>query len=484
MTGTQAVFKGASPEVPVLVRSGAPSARGRFPIRVYVASLWVATAVLLVSLIAAGFPLSDQASWWPVLAFTALAAIVERQSIRLSDSLEISAAFLPLTFAAVVFGPMAGALVGAGALLGELPLWRRRATDAVDAPYLRWLVWTANRMLDGALAGLAAGVFFTLGLEPALQIGLATAVATMTIFAVDLGVTSVTLVVRRSGRPADVVRDAATVAAAGIPIYTAITGLLAYAYLEVTPLSAAFFFIPAMAAHRLFALSQSQQAALADLSEAFKRLESANLSFATALVATLDARDRYTAGHSAAVAEYARDIAGEMQLSDDLQQLAHLCGLVHDIGKIGLPPGLLEKPGALTPEERKQMEEHSAIGERILANVDDYTEIANIVRHHHERLDGKGYPDRLRGDEIPLLSRIICVADAYDAMTSDRPYRTAMPSDVARGRLDESAGSQFDREVVEAFQAVLGSADAPYRAGRRSRRSSARKESGNLALVR
>jgi putative nucleotidyltransferase with HDIG domain len=296
----------------------------------------------------------------------------------------------------------------------------------------------------------------------------------MTIFAVDLAVTSVTLLVRRSGKPADVVRDAMTVAAAGIPVYTATTGLLVYAYLEVTPLSAAFFFIPAIAAHRLFALSQSQQAALGELSEAFKRLESANLSFATALVATLDARDRYTAGHSAAVAEYARDIAAQMELPDDDQQLAHLCGLVHDIGKIGLPPGLLEKPGALTPDERSQMEEHSAIGERILANVDDYSEIATIVRHHHERLDGKGYPDRLRGEEIPLIARIICVADAYDAMTSDRPYRLAMPSVEARGRLDESAGSQFDPEVVTAFLAVLGSGDAPYRAGRRSRRSVAR----------
>ena len=159
---------------------------------------------------------------------------------------------------------------------------------------------------------------------------------------------------------------------------------------------------------------------------------SANLSFATALVATLDARDRYTAGHSAAVAIYASDIARRMGLSEHEQELVHLCGLVHDIGKIGLPAGLLEKPGALTLEERRQMEQHSTIGERILRNVDDYSEIAAIVRHHHERVDGNGYPDGLVGDEIPLLARIISVADAYNAMTSDRPYRDAMPSRVAR----------------------------------------------------
>ena len=121
---------------------------------------------------------------------------------------------------------------------------------------------------------------------------------------------------------------------------------------------------------------REQRETLRDLGAANDRLERANLSFATALVATLDARDRYTAGHSASVAIYSRDIATRLGLSEREQQLAHLCGLVHDIGKIGLPAGLLEKPGALTLEERRQMEEHPSIGERILCKVDDYAEIA------------------------------------------------------------------------------------------------------------
>src|SRR5204863_4892026 len=151
---------------------------------------------------------------------------------------------------------------------------------------------------------------------------------------------------------------------------------------------------------------QDQRRLAEDLASANVRLERANLSFATALVATLDARDRYTAGHSAAVAIYARDIAERLGLSEEQQQLAHLCGLVHDIGKIGLPPGLLEKPGALTLDERRQMEMHSEIGERILAKVDDYADIAIIVRHHHERWDGEGYPDGLARTNIPMMSRI------------------------------------------------------------------------------
>ena len=114
------------------------------------------------------------------------------------------------------------------------------------------------------------------------------------------------------------------------------------------------------------------------------------------------------------------------------------------------------------------MERHSEIGEEILRNVDDYGEIAEVVRSHHERVDGTGYPDRLMGDEIPLLARIIAVADSYNAMTSDRPYRDAMPSRVARLRLAQAVESQFDTSVVAAFEAILAMAPESYRLGRGS----------------
>ena len=109
------------------------------------------------------------------------------------------------------------------------------------------------------------------------------------------------------------------------------------------------------------------------------------------------------------------------------------------------------------------MQRHSEIGEKILANVDTYSEIASIVRHHHERVDGQGYPDKRSGTDIPLLSRIIAVADAYNAMTSDRPYRDAMPSRVARLRLAQAVETQFDTTVVAAFEAILAGAEESYR---------------------
>ena len=423
-----------------------------FSVRLYAVILVSLALALLAGLVAqTGF--TGGRSAWPLVGFALLAVLAERQSVQLTANIELSVAFLPLLFVAVVFGPLPAAVIGAITVLPDF-----------GRPFTRWVIWTANRTIIGGMAGLAALLVghhdHTVG-----AILAATFLAASVDFALDLILNTLTLVLRGTGSVRDLARTTGPVALAGIPLYTSLVGLLAYSYVELSPWSAALFFIPAYAAQRLFVMYREQRETLRDLGQANERLESANLSFATALVATLDARDRYTAGHSASVAVYSRDIAVRLGLPEREQQLVHLCGLVHDIGKVGLPPGLLEKPGALTLEERRQMEEHSAIGERILSKVDDYSEIARIVRHHHERVDGLGYPDQLSDSEIPLLSRIIAVADAYDAMTSDRPYRDAMPSRVARLRLAQAVESQFDTTVVAAFEAILAGADDSYRNG-------------------
>ena len=251
----------------------------------------------------------------------------------------------------------------------------------------------------------------------------------------DAGLTSLIFVLRRLGRWSEALRDLLPVLVASVPFYSPVVAILVLAYRDLSPWTLPLFFAPALAAQRWFLMYQEQRRLTADLQVANAQLKAANLSFANGLIATLDARDQYTAGHSAAVANYARDIAARMGLVAPQQELAHLCGLVHDIGKIGLPAGLLEKPGALTLDERREMQRHSEIGERILANVDTYSEIAAVVRHHHERVDGQGYPDGLAEQEIPLLSRIIAVADAYNAMTSKRSYRDAMPSQIGRAHV-------------------------------------------------
>jgi HD-GYP domain-containing protein (c-di-GMP phosphodiesterase class II) len=399
-----------------------------------------------------------------VLALSIAAAVVERSSVRLTKSIELSISALPTLFAAVLFGPLAACAVGAASMLGDPELISRRDRDR--APRLKWATYTSTRFIGGAATGLAAQA--TMAVVPSTFGGLIAATLAgafvSEILEVAFGVLTAAV---RGGSVYDTARAVTPLLVLVPPLYAPIVALLAFMYIEVSPWTLALFLVPSMAAQRLYGLYQQERQLGADLSLANETLERANLQFAAALIATLDARDRYTAGHSAAVAIYSRDIAQRMGLPVEIQEQAYLCGLVHDIGKIGLPPGLLEKPGALTLEERRQMQEHSAIGERIVSHVDQYSEIATIVRHHHERIDGEGYPDGLAGETIPLVSRIIAVADAYNAMTSDRPYRDAMPSRVARLRLAQAVDSQFDTAAVAAFEAILAGASEDYRLARR-----------------
>jgi putative nucleotidyltransferase with HDIG domain len=410
---------------------------------------------LVTAMLVAGM---DLGSPYAIAVLAVVALLAERQCIRLTPSVEVSIASITFIFAAIAFGPLAAVLIGAAGMLADL-----------GRPFLRWGIWTASRTIVASLVGLTAAAFGTHITSHVGVLVAAVAVAVVVEALADLTLSWTTQVMRWGGSGREVFGAIVPLLIVALPLHTSLIALLAYAYHEVSPWSVALFVIPAFAAQRLFLLYRQQRETAEELAAVNEQLEKANLSFATALVTTLDARDRYTAGHSAAVAVYARDIAARMGLPDEKQRLAHLCGLVHDVGKIGLAAGLLEKPGALTLEERRQMEEHSIIGERILSQVDDYSEIAEIVRHHHERLDGHGYPDGRAGTEIPLLSRIIAVADAYDAMTSDRPYRDAMPSQVARMRLAQSVEAQFDTTVVAAFEAILATADEAYRSGTRGR---------------
>jgi putative nucleotidyltransferase with HDIG domain len=420
----------------------------------YAAGLALATTALALILIerwpSLGGPL------WIILSLAVVALLAERQSVHITANTQMSVSALPILFAAVVYGPLAAMFIAAVAHLGD-----------ASRPFTRWAIWTSSRSLTAGMAGVCAAVL----LSQDSSFGgvlLAVAAASVTEALLDITFNSLTVGLRKSGSGVSTARAMSRLVLSTVPLYTPVIGVLVYSFRELSPWTVLLFFVPALAAQRLLTMYQEQTRLVTDLGAANRRLERASLSFATALVAALDARDEYTAGHSAAVAIYARDIARRLGLSDEDQQLAHLCGLVHDIGKVGLPAGLLEKPGALTLDERRRMEEHSAIGERILAKVDGYTEISAVVRHHHERVDGNGYPDGLRTDEIPLLSRILAVADAYNAMTSDRPYRDAMPSRVARLRLAQAVETQFDTTVVAAFEAILAGAGESYLSGVRA----------------
>ncbi|MBQ9452536.1 MAG: HD domain-containing protein [Desulfovibrio sp.] len=163
-----------------------------------------------------------------------------------------------------------------------------------------------------------------------------------------------------------------------------------------------------------------------------------------ALAKAIDAKDKYTSGHSERVAKYSREIAKRAGESDIFQEKIYFIGLLHDVGKIGIPRYIINKPAKLSEEEYKKIQLHPVIGSGILKDVDVIPEFAIGAHYHHERYDGKGYPQGLKGDEIPKLARIITVADAYDAMTSKRSYRNSLSQDVVRAEIEKEKGHQFD----------------------------------------
>jgi putative nucleotidyltransferase with HDIG domain len=179
----------------------------------------------------------------------------------------------------------------------------------------------------------------------------------------------------------------------------------------------------------------------------------------------LDSKDEYTASHSAAVAMYCRDMAAALGLPEAETEALHLAGLLHDLGKVGTPDAVLRKEGKLDSEEWEFIKQHPSKGAEVLSHLAGYRDVADIVRYHHERLDGSGYPYGIRDGQIPEASKILAVADTYHAMTSDRPYRAARSSFDALKELRRMSGITLDGRYVEVLASILRDKDLSYRDG-------------------
>ena len=188
-----------------------------------------------------------------------------------------------------------------------------------------------------------------------------------------------------------------------------------------------------------------------------KTQENENLSLRVVqtLAEAIDAKDTYTNGHSGRVAEYACEIARRFGYSRKQQDEIYMAGLLHDVGKIGVPDNVINKPGKLTDEEYAQIKIHPVLGERILKRIHERPKLAVVARWHHERCDGTGYPDGLSGAEIPEEARIIAVADAYDAMTSRRSYRGILPQETVRQEIERGKGTQFDPVFADLMLEII-----------------------------
>jgi len=210
------------------------------------------------------------------------------------------------------------------------------------------------------------------------------------------------------------------------------------------------------------ALTDSFNQAAKAIREGANRLRRAYLEFVGSLASALDARDRYTAGHSHRVSEFSCAVAAAMNLSDGEIEIIRVGALLHDIGKIGIADSVLQKAGRLTNEEFALIQQHPTIGRRILEGVHGFEDYLPIVELHHENWDGSGYPLGLRGEATPLCARIVHVADVYDAITSDRPYRRGMENDEALRLIEECAGSQLDPVIARLFVRLPGIRDRRY----------------------
>ncbi len=203
-------------------------------------------------------------------------------------------------------------------------------------------------------------------------------------------------------------------------------------------------------------LALANQAAIAiQNARYYNELQELFLNTVKSLSAAIDAKDKYTIGHSERVTKYSILLAKELQLDSEWSKRVELAGLLHDIGKIGVIEKILQKPDGLSPEEFEIIKQHPVIGEGIIRPIPQLKEILSGIRNHHERWDGKGYPDQLSGENIPLLGRIISLSDTYDAMTSDRPYRKGLNLDIAINEIQKGSGTQFDPEITKVFIEVI-----------------------------
>ncbi len=440
----------------------------------FVAAMCVLAVVMLVVQDWSGFATLSTSDYWGVgtLAVLALVAEMQRLSIKVGgDSGGSSIGFLPLFTLLLLFGPAAA--LGTMVMLGLVMGYGLRRKELLRANFniAQWVVSTAL----GGMAFVAAGGEPLVGLEATGHSSAVLAqLGPFVLFGVVLlwvNNAAVAMVMSLSQQLpyrdvwVRLVGPAGTNILADLliaPIAIAVAAL----YLSAGPVGLLLAILP------FFFIRHSYQTT--------HQLQLANKDLLKALVKAIEIRDPYTSGHSLRVSHLAKRIAEQLALPPRHVNGIEAAGLVHDIGKVeAVFTEILRKPDPLTWDERKIIESHVERGVELLKNLSSMSdEVIEIVRHHHEREDGKGYPDRLLGDQIPVGAKIIIVCDAVDAMLSDRPYRKALGLSVVRAELERQAGKQFDHRVVRALtesgtlpdhveimnvdpEGLLGVADAP-----------------------
>jgi putative nucleotidyltransferase with HDIG domain len=420
--------------------------------------LWaVVAAAVVVAMLTTG-----TADWDPgviamLLAFS-LVSDLQAAGIR-AQKLKVSGSFLAIVVAMVLLGGPPAALIGVVTILVGWLKWREaphylliNVATYATFPLAGGLLFDAIRDSQGLDSGDTAFPMLVFGLFAfALLINFGMTAGYVAY--VERG--SLIASVRRSFVPLLPSEMVAAIMAIGISEVALEWGLPALALFGILLLAFQ---------HLLSALLVSEERA-EDLQRRTEQLASLQLGLLSAMLRTLDLRDRMTARHSAAVARYAREIAKAAGLSEADQELAHTAGLLHDIGKVVFPDSILKGDTKLSDDEWQLVKMHPYHGAQVLSQVEGYGPIADIVLAHHERIDGRGYPQGLVGEDIPVIARILSVADTYDVMTARDSYRTPVTSAAAIEELRRVKSAQLDPRLVETFIGILSTKDLRYRHG-------------------
>lgn len=412
---------------------GRPKPRNRALLNLYISLIVLGGAALLFVMP----PTLAARDWVGLAAFMGLTFWAEYAPITLPrGGGSVSVSFWPIYASILLWGPSAGAWVAA---IGTIRLRELRGHVSLE----KVLFNRGQLALSAGLAGLAYVYLGGISGEVILSWRLFAPLAICGLVYFIVNLTSVVFAMAISQGVS--IRDMwVTNFKWVIPQYLLLTPLaifLAYIYQITYVYGALMFLAPFLAARYSMKLYM-------DMREDY-------LSTISALIQAVEAKDPYTHGHSEAVRRYTLNIAQELGLPGDVTERLEYASLLHDIGKIGIAETILRKPGRLTDEEYLEIKAHPVIGANIVQKLRLLGQEAGNVRSHHEWFNGQGYPDGLKGEAIPLGARIISVADAYDAMTSNRPYRRTMTQQEAIEELRRCAGDQFDPKIVEAFASAL-----------------------------
>lgn len=392
---------------------------------VYVATTSTLAAVIL-AIVAPGL---GGASWPSLVFFIALSVFSELFPVQLPRGGSVSVSFAANFAAVLICGPSA-ALVGA--VDGAANAIRRRSG------LLKGVFNVSQMVITVGLSGLTYGCLGGHVSAPHLPEDALPIIASALVY-ILVNASLVTAVISLSqcaafrvvwsGNVDVVLKNYVALAPLGF--------LMGAAYPSIGMLGTGLFFVPLLLARYSF--------------QEYMKMKELYAGTVRGLAAALEAKDKYTRGHSDRVAVYSAVIARQLRLTESEVEKVEYTGLLHDIGKIGVPDDLLSKTGQLRTDEFERIQQHPVTGAKILSEISFLRDVAATIRCHHERLDGRGYPNGLTEQDIPFHARILAVADAYDAMTSDRPYRKGYPPEEAARRLLAGSGKQFDADIVRAF---------------------------------